>query len=270
MNKENTILLFFIMMSIPIYSLHQRPYSHEEKQFYIQNQIPTNHPWLKKSRDDSEVRVRSNARPVIAKRMAMETVFKKYDFKHIKLPQAFVSLLDDKDHKRTVQTEDEITPEFTSLYLQQELDHDKKVRLNAGQAEELSTLYHCIYLHENDITVNKEGVYVMATHNGSEHFITSWQKIWFGGLKFDDGAIAVFNKKQLELQGYVIKCLKQYKKDNPQKEIDSYTAVPLLPEDDEVQIEGRHRELRAPLGFVTKHLFADTAQRDAFWAQIKN
>jgi len=88
---------------------------------------------------------------------------------------------------------------------------------------------------------------VKTAASGVEHFATSWQKIWFNGLKFDEEAIEVFNRKQLELQGYIVGCIKQYQKDHPGEEINGYTRLPLLPVPDEVAIEGQKEYARCHL-----------------------
>lgn len=269
MKIKNTVLLFFVMVSVSAYSMEERSYSRQEKQYYLEHQVPVDHPWFNKSRDDHDVTIFPHARYIVAKRMAVETVFKNKGFTHIKLPQAMVRLFDKNYDKRNVQSEDEITPEFTRYFLQENIKHDNSVRLNAGQAEELSTLFRCVYLHESDIAVTKNGLYIALSPVNGEHFATSWQKIWFRGLQFNEEAIEVFNRKQIYLQGYVIKCLKQYKKDNPEKKIADYRVLPLLPEEDEVEIEGTERIYRMPLYTALTHLFANDVQHDAFWRQIE-
>ena len=174
--------------------------------------------------------------------------------------------------RKLVQWVDEILPDFECGFVEKQLISDSKIKINAGQAEELRLFSDAFfYLHDSSIAVTKDGVYVIATGYGEEHFATSWQKIWFNGLKFDDGAIAVLNNKQLFLQAYVLRCLKRWKSENPMRilMVGGYHCLYYC--DHEIEIEGCSRICQMPFINVCKmkqYLFANTAQEDAFWDQF--
>jgi len=108
MKIKKTVLLFFMIASVPVYSMDKRPYSLEEKQFWLQKQMPADHPWFNNV-DRDEVDILTFSREALAKRKAIETVMQRHGFTHIKCPEAYVFFRDRTGSKLRVESVDEIT-----------------------------------------------------------------------------------------------------------------------------------------------------------------
>ena len=68
MKIKNNVFLLCMAVNIFAYSMDERPYSAEEKlQVWLQKQMPADHPWAHKYRDDDEVNMADFPRRAAAK-----------------------------------------------------------------------------------------------------------------------------------------------------------------------------------------------------------
>lgn len=285
--------LFCISMVVVTGSMvaMEKPYTAQEKAYVLAHQMPADHAWHddeKRRSEGGDFRADGGARHIVAKRIAIETVIRNQNFKHIQLTPAHIYCVTMPEGKTIqVQSTDEITNPFHMTYyvLQKKQRHMPHIQLNANQAEELFKLFKCIFnCFQDEVKVTEEGVYLMPEVGGN-HFVTSWRELSSNNFSYDDGAKEVVEKKRVELKEYVFKCLKlgkaKYHHTTLNEAIVGQNPLRLLPELDAVSVEfeeakdlalRKYKYLnamteRAPLW---GHIFTSAEQRSAFWSAVNS
>lgn len=289
------ILFLFIIVTFSVYAMEQyttfkeffgideksilrnkEEYTSLEKDYYLQHQLTPNHEWFEVAKEtptclgnihikNKGVWLKSCARHIVATKILSEKVMNAYNIKETKFPEEYIFFTNEIGEIKTVQSEEKIDKNLQCHIIQKHIENIPNKKMNKIQAQELLTLLRFVYLDlgYDNIRVS-DAVYIIDAEDKGEHFITSWQKLWVR-YEFDEKAIDFLNKKRVELQEYVARCVKKVTENN--EEIEYCTHLPLLRFEDEPQ--RKKRVNFAVFGEVLKRLFGNKEQEEKFWGLVE-
>jgi len=264
---KKTILTIAFATVGNIGAMEEPELSQEFKEYLFDNQLPEWHPWREKTILDDGIHIRDNwsgSEIVMAKRFAIDKVIKTHGLTRVTLVPGYVWF----DSEPAITSASDITSETRYKVFQEDQDDDDAA-FKGEEANQITTILRCINMSARDIYVNENGVY-LKPGDEQDHFVETWADIWHSEFTFDEQATACMEEKRKYLRAYVLKCLKQYAWENPDTTIkDKYIVrIPLLPEPDEIPLEGQERiEVLTFKSRDFEDLFCTREQKESAWKE---